>query len=166
MNQKIFIALVMGSVLFFFSQISSAHTGMHVISSASRNIPLKPHYYWAKQDVLTHEDGSATIVMTTEGDCASPNWHTCTDKRDNGECKSYYHNDCEHETLYYPLPKEQVVFDGKRQLKFVGEGHDITLASHDKHPYIPFRREWNFYVTYATLEDNYQHLNLLLYIKE
>ena len=166
MNQKAFIVLVCVGVLFLSGRVSLAHTGMHVISATSQNMPLKPHYYMAKHDVKTHKDGSATVVVTTEGDCEKPAIPFCTDKRDNGECKSYYHHYCEHETLYYPLPKEQVVFDGKKRLKFVGDGHYITLASHDRHPYNPFMREWNFYTTYSTLEDAYQHLHFLLYIKE
>ncbi len=166
MNRKIFIAWVVSSVLFLSSQISLAHTGMHVVSSTSQNIPLKPHYYLAKQDVVTYKDGSATIVVTTEGDCSQSPIPWCTDPRENGECKSYYHSYCEHETLYYPLPQEKVIFDGGRRLKFIEEGHDIMIAYHDRSPSFPFRREWNFYVTYETLEDNYQHLNLLLYIKE
>jgi len=168
MYQRFILTVSLSFVSVFLCPIfSGAHEGMHVVSIPSQNTPLKPTYYVAKYDVKTHRNNSATIVITTEGDC-DPNYASggCSDLRENGECKSYYHSYCEHETLYYPLPSDKIIFDGNKRLKYIEHGHAITIASHDRYPYFPLFREWNFFFTYATLENGYSTLNLLWYIKE
>lgn len=152
--------------LSMISFLSWAHEGMHVVSVAAEELPLKPEYTMAKYDVETHEDNSVTILVTTEGDCEKPPIPFCTDPRSDGECKSYYHSYCEHEILRYPLPPDQVIFDGNKRLKYIEDGHYLTIARHDRYPFFPLIREWNFFFTYATLENHYSTLNLLWFIKE
>lgn len=154
--------------LFLFPFLSWAQEGMHVISAPLQNARLKPEYSFAKYDVETHKDNSSTIVVTTQGDCdKSYAMGGCNRYDADGRCIDLYDFHCEHEKLYYALPKDKVIFDGDTRLKYIGDGLYLTIARHDRNPFFPLFRQWNFYnITYMQFGDNASTLDFLLFIKE
>ncbi len=49
---------------------------------------------------------------------------------------------CNEQTGRFPLPAEDVIFDGKKRFKFIRDGQYLTIGRNNRLWYFPFIREW------------------------
>src|SRR3989338_1721897 len=121
-----------------------------VSTKLDEGIFMVPTYDIVHTD-LAYDNGVAYIVIDTEGDCRTQPVRRCRDFNSTGhiydpyreECRIDFELECNHQTGYYPLPTDAVIFDGKTRLKFIRDSQYQTIARWDRLPFFPFVRTLN-----------------------
>ncbi|MBI3017944.1 MAG: hypothetical protein HYY62_08170 [Deltaproteobacteria bacterium] len=147
MKFKKFLVVVLFVVSFV--PVLSLAKSYSVSTKLDEGIFMVPTYDIVHTD-LTYEKGIAYIVLDTEGDCRTQPVRRCRDYSAGRHYDPFFQDcwidfelACNHQTGYYPLPADAVIFDGKTRLKFIRDGQYQTIARWDRLPFFPFVRELN-----------------------
>ena len=54
------------------------------------------------------------------------------DQHRHTDCRLVPQTTCQYQTGYYPLPADQVIFDGAKRFKFIGDGQYLTIARNNR----------------------------------
>lgn len=138
-------------IVFFVSFIStSVFAKWHFVSAKLDEGIFMVPYYHVTHTNLDYDNGVAFIVVHTQGDCRTQPVQRCRNHSPGyghtpswRECWVEYEVSCNHQTGYYPLPTDAVIFDGGTRLKFVQDGQYQTIARWDRFPLFPFVRHLN-----------------------
>lgn len=157
MLNKVFLTLVGG--LFLFSGLG--FSANYTVEASNTNTGMLAHYRLIDSH-FEMAGGIPTIVAETEGDCRVEQVWRCRDYRyddhhghwdhDYNRHDGYHWHTvcgyesekyCSYQTGRYPLPSDQIIFDGKKRIKFIGDGQYQTIGRNNRKWYYAWlNREW------------------------
>lgn len=146
-----------------------------VTGSLDEGSLMTPRYRVTGTDIGCDEKSkTAYLVVYSEGDCEWSTSPRCQDvfAPDHSwmyrDCWNEVEKTCQKETGFYPLPQDQVIFDGDTRLKYVGNSQYDTIARKDRIWFFPFKRQWNLKRDHCTvsISEDLREATLRIEVKE
>lgn len=137
------LGLVLG---FHFLLTSFLFAGSDTVQAVVQE-PLVSSLYTLTQAGITYEDGNAYIWIEAKAPEEDFPVRRCSDE---DRRRSQVH--CLYQYGSFLLPQDSVIFDGRKRLKYIRDGHYITIAKLEG---VPFFKKWKVYDNVTFSVDEY-----------